>query len=195
MGVDCIRPPDILCVLCGSARAGGIYGLCQFSVIENHLARCFLYRLVAYLTGSGVGTSISATMVCLTFRTATYVKSVALVPAHVPQNISPGTGGLGLQGLQGPGAAHLITDHTLYIVLQLHHIDYRDISSIEALIKKATSVFIIGEPSPDILCSGHVWQDRQDTTCSLVKLKQDMIRPCFHNTHSVGSSPYNGPFP
>ena len=49
--------------------------------------------------------------------------------------------GLGFQGLQGPLPAHLIADDAVDIVLQLHHIDHREVAPGAPVVLEAPPAF------------------------------------------------------
>ena len=109
--------PHIIGALAGSAVAGRVIGVGQGAVVPQHLPGGLGGGPVAGVAGAIVGPVAAHAPVDLAGIAVAHVKTQAPVVVQPPQHIGPGADGLGLQGLQGPGVAHLITDDPPDIVL------------------------------------------------------------------------------
>ena len=109
--------PHIIGALAGSAVAGGVIGVGQGAVVPQHLPGGLGGGPVAGIAGAIVGPVAAHAPVDLAGIAVAHVKTQTAVVVQPPQHIGTGADGLGLQGLQGPGVAHLITDDPPDIVL------------------------------------------------------------------------------
>ena len=101
--------------------------------------------------------------------------------------VGPGAGGLGLQGLQGPGPAHLVGGHPPHIVVQRNYVDNRHVAAAHPPVLKAALILIPGEPGPGGGNTGHIGHHAQVPVRPAVELKQDTVRPSGHHGNAVGA--------
>ena len=105
-------------------------------------------------------------------------------------HIGPGADGLGRQSLHRPGAAHLIGDDALDVVLPVHHVDDAELSPGDTGVFKAAPVLIKPEPGlrrPTLA----IRQDGEAPATLAVKLEEDGIG-LRHRHHHAGAAGLHG---
>ena len=85
------------------------------------------------------------------------------------RGVGAGADGLGLQGLGGPALAHLIGQHALDVVLNVHDVYDRQPLARAAYVLEAAAVGVALEPGPRVLARG---QDAEAELLPAVKLKE-----------------------
>ena len=174
--------------------AGGIVRLRQLALIPDVHPRRLGAGLIADLGGAPVGPVSAHAVVYLAVVGVADVITlgVMLMDLQLNAGVGPGAGGLGLQGLQGPGPAHLVGGHAPRVVVQRNHVDDRHVTAAHPPVLKAALVLIPGEPGSGGGRSGHVGHHAEMLPGPAVELEQNTVCAGSHYGNAVRAGAYHG---
>ena len=140
-----VAAPDVGGILRGAAVGGVIDRFGQLAVIIDALPCRVVHGFVTAGRG-GIDTVVN-----LAVRGVAHIKAVGGLVLGGAAGVGPGAHRLGLQSRQGPLTAHLMRDHALDIVLQIHHVDDAQVPAGNPGILKSAPVAVSLEPGDGLL--------------------------------------------